>query len=142
MHTVYSNPEWQVCRLLAVPEDALNATPYLKRGWCFFESGVSIAGAQALLTLRDGEFIYNEPSPVPLPPVRFAEQVRRLHFTSARTDPDDVVQLYQRIFPKLAEKERLIVYAWSDAEVYSKCLMNRTPQLLPYQGSLVPRPPR
>ena len=32
MHVVYSNPEWVVYRLLTVPSDSLNATPYLKRG--------------------------------------------------------------------------------------------------------------
>jgi len=29
-----------------------------------------------------------------------------------------VIQLYDRIFPKLAAKEHLEVYAWADKEVY------------------------
>ena len=53
--------------------------------------------------------VLNEKSPVPLPPESFPEQVQSLHFTSKRTDTDVVIQLYARIFPKLAEHEHLTV---------------------------------
>jgi hypothetical protein len=118
MHVVYGHSKWLVYRLLTVPADSQNATPYLRRGWCFFESGVSIVGCNILLTILDGKDVTKtQKSPVPLSPARFAENVEALHFTSQRTDTDVVITLFDRIFPKLAEHEKLIFYAWEDDEV-------------------------
>jgi len=117
MHVIYTHPKWNVYRILTIPEHSLNGTAYLARGWCFFESGVSIVGARALVTICDGKRMDHEKSPVPLPPVQFAAEVKELHFTSKRTDVDTVIQLYSHIFPKLAEHDSLIVTAWEDREV-------------------------
>lgn len=65
MPWVYSNANWPVYRLLSVPEDSMNATPYLERGWCAFESGVSVIAANQLLTIQDGKKRFDAKSPVP-----------------------------------------------------------------------------
>lgn len=127
MHRIYSHKTWVVFRLLTIPDDALNDTPYHRRGWCFFESCVSGVAAFEVDSIRDGNVTSDEPSPVPVPPNKFADKTRTLEFTNGRTDADTVIQLYNRIFPKLAEKDRLKVWHWTDTEVNE--LLGSLPEL-------------
>ena len=104
MRVVYGHPKCTVWRPLTVPEDSLNALPYLRRGWCFFESGVSIVGSAACVTIEDGQRRNDAKSPVPFVPARFAKQVQDLHFTNKRTDAEVVISLYNHIFSKLSPR--------------------------------------
>lgn len=119
MHVVYGHSKWTVYRMITVPDSPLttNTTPYLARGWCFFESCVAAVGAAGLITIRNGTKDFREKSPVPLPPPLFEEHIQNLHFTSKRTDTRIVCQLYARIFPTLAKRDFLMVYAWGAEEV-------------------------
>merc|ERR1712216_1067852 len=117
MHVVFSCSKWAVYRLLTIPDSSTNITPYLARGWCFFESGVNNTGAERLVTITNGETLFNAKSPMPLMPIRFAGKMKSLRFTSACTDRAAVIELYSRIFLKLVQQDELLVYAWGDDEV-------------------------
>lgn len=113
---MYGHAKWTVFRLRGVPEDALNETPYDSRGWCFFETCVAALAAYEVATIGSEDF-EDDPEPVPRTPVQFDETVRKLHFTSPNADKDTVVQLYSRIFPRLAEHEEMKVQFWKDSNV-------------------------
>lgn len=49
MHVVYSHRKWEVNRILTMAVDSQNSTPNLGRGWCVFESGVSVVGGTETL---------------------------------------------------------------------------------------------
>merc|ERR1712137_869619 len=115
MHLVYSNIKWGVVRFVHVAENALNDTPYEKRGWCFFESMVATVGS-SVMTLQNGKPILASASPVPLVPQQFSERVRSMVFASPATDIDAVCSLYKKIFPVMAKTELLQVFAWGDEE--------------------------
>merc|ERR1712232_998247 len=56
--------------------------------------------------------------PVPTRPVDFADAVRAKQFTSPNTDKDIVVQLYEKIWPKISQKDTgLFGAGWGDDEV-------------------------
>merc|ERR1712048_1017335 len=98
------------------PSTSVNSTPYEKRGWCFFESSVSVAGAMMVLTVKDSDIANNEKSPVPVNPDRFDRLLRHKTFTSPNADMGLVSALYRRIFPRLAQHETLKAAAWGDDE--------------------------
>jgi hypothetical protein len=117
MHLVYGHHLWFVYRLLTPDGSHRNATLYLARGWCYFESGVATLGTNRLHTIMNGKRMRLLKSPVPLTPERFSQEVKNLHFTSTHTDVDVVCELYRRIFPELAADEDLRVCCWTDKEV-------------------------
>merc|ERR1712107_24715 len=119
MHHVYGHGNWVVIRLLNVPADSLNNVPYLARGWCFCESGVSVVGARQLWTFQDGDVMltWRSKLPIPLVPQQFNDAVHQLHFTSKMMDVKNICDLYGRIFPKLAEHDAMQFYAWEDDDV-------------------------
>lgn len=116
LHFVYGHPQWTVWRILTVPGDAANPTPYLRRGWCVFQTRVGSAGARQVNSLKDGRNMDHEKSPVPLAPHYFARELRRLHFQQD-VDRQELIELYARVFPRLAERESMSASAWTDAEV-------------------------
>jgi len=116
MHLVYSNPKWAVIRFLDIPHDALNNTPYEKRGWCFFESSVAL-GAGKVISIKNGSCIHGSTTPVPLDPDRFAARVKHKKFASPRADIGIVCSLYRRLFQDLAKIEDLAFTNWEDDDV-------------------------
>merc|ERR1712080_68235 len=116
MHVVYSNPKWRVYRLVTIPDGSVNNTAYIARGWCFFETGVASIGAKKIFTMENGDKNWGAKSPVPLTPIRFAAEVAKLHFTNGRTGADTVAELYNRIFPVLAQHQELNVRNWDDCD--------------------------
>lgn len=119
MHLVYGHGKWCVFRLLTVPDKAESSTPYLRRGWCFFETGVSSVAARAVQTIQNGKQIFDERSIVPMNPTRFAEELRKLEFrwTDEGGDRQMISQLYRAMWPHLAQATILVAYAWDDIDV-------------------------
>jgi hypothetical protein len=117
LHNVYGHPRWTVYRLLTVPESAQNPVPYLRRGWCVFQSAIAIVGSGLLETIQGGKSLTDAiASPVPLTPARFEMMSCDCHFTVG-TDRDILTSLYKRIFPKLAEHEKYEFFGWGDSQV-------------------------
>ena len=117
MHLIYANPYWCVLRILSIPADAVNQVPYMNRGWCVFETCMAGVGARQLLTVKDGKVLFAEPSPLPTTPTRFQEMVKDLRFPSQEADSKLVVQLFNRLFLRLAAHEELSFFAWDDHKV-------------------------
>jgi len=99
-----------------IPEDSLNTNPYMKRGWCFYETSVASVGAASFVSILDGSKRFDMKSPVPLPPSKFAAKIKELTFTNG-ADQDVVIQLYEKVFPKVAATGKLEVWAWQDEDV-------------------------
>jgi len=117
MDQIYTNPKWEVFRFVTVAEDAENGMPYMRRGWCVFESSSASVGAKSLQTIRDGVLVQNEPKMLPMTPSRFRDLVKTLHFTSKKADSQLVAELFEKVFPRLAAHERLSFVAWEDSQV-------------------------
>jgi len=114
MHLIYANPKWDVYRIITMPEDAVNKVPYTRRGWCVFESSTAGLGARVMQTIKDGELVFTEATPVPMTPTKFQDTVKELHFTSKKADSKMVLQLFKSIFPRLAAHEEMRFFTWGD----------------------------
>jgi len=113
--------------LLDVPGDAENAIPYQKRGWCVYETGVSSVGAEEVVSVKVGDEDLSTNTPVPFTPEIFCDEIQHLHFTNGRTDAEVVMDLFVRVFPRLAEHESIVANGWEDEDVHK--LMERLPFL-------------
>lgn len=116
MHRIYSNDKWCVFRMVAVPDDAENKTPYEERGWCLFETRVSFTGALVVHTFDGFKFGDDLVSPVPTKPDVFNGKIRTMKFTNG-ADADTVIELYQQIWPSIVSKSTpLEGFQWGDAQ--------------------------
>lgn len=113
MHKIYSCPKWCVYRIVTVPPDAENNTPYKERGWCVFETSMAVA-AKALVTVKDGIVVVTEPTPMPMTPSSFALTLKNLHFTSKNADSSVVLSLFGRMVPCV---EKIRFGSWGDEQL-------------------------
>merc|ERR1712232_1131711 len=119
MHLLYGNPRWRVYRLSYVPTDAANPVAYIDRGWCFFESTVASVGCSFLTVIEGAKDCQTTvPTPVPLLPHDFNEELDEKQFTQKGADLDMVKTWYAKIFPSLLLKDTdMIVYGWEEADL-------------------------
>lgn len=117
MHNVYGNPSIPVYLFVSVPAAAENNTPYHKRGWCMFESRVACTAALSVKTIDAGQFRTDIPSPVPMLPTRFRQELQQCAFANGKTDPFKVYTLYEHIWPRLRAIKSLHVVGWGDRQV-------------------------
>lgn len=116
MQAIYTNPAWLVYRLVDVPGDAENPTPYTERGWCLFETSVAAIGARRAGTVSDGKTSPAIKSPVPMTPETFASKLKTMRFASG-ADAPAVIRLYRVVWERVrTEKTEMTFQNWTDKE--------------------------
>jgi len=109
-----------VVRLLDVPTTAENATPYVERGWCFFESVICSNGGKYVISITDGKMQDVELLQIPLAPEEFNGMLDKKKFTSKKADTAKVKELYAKIWKNHAPMKLLSLCAkMSDAQVHA-----------------------
>uniref|UniRef100_A0A0G4H230 Uncharacterized protein n=1 Tax=Chromera velia CCMP2878 TaxID=1169474 RepID=A0A0G4H230_9ALVE len=111
MDLIYSSPHTHVIRSTAVPESASNPTPYIERGWCWFESAVTAFKPPA-------QVISDEADPdckgasltslrIPATPLDFSKTLNTKKFTNGKSDADGVKTLYKKFLHRSVQKLRV-----------------------------------
>lgn len=129
VHLLYVNPRWKVYRITTLPSLADNETPYAERGWCYFESKVSLGQCNEVVTIHNGvvrKASKTGKTAVPLTPDRFAQELKSKTFTSI-VDRDVVTELYRKAFEGIAATKELEANQWGDEE--AKELLAAIPEL-------------
>uniref|UniRef100_A0A0G4H701 Uncharacterized protein n=1 Tax=Chromera velia CCMP2878 TaxID=1169474 RepID=A0A0G4H701_9ALVE len=109
---IYSSPHTHVIRSMKVSESAPNATPYIERGWCWFESAVTALKplAQVLSDDTDGESPKKKNQSslcIPASPLAFDETIDTKKFTNG-ADADDVKAMYKNFLHRSVQKLRVL----------------------------------
>uniref|UniRef100_A0A0G4HJE4 Uncharacterized protein n=1 Tax=Chromera velia CCMP2878 TaxID=1169474 RepID=A0A0G4HJE4_9ALVE len=112
MDLIHSSPHTHVIRSTAVPETSANPTPYIERGWCWFESAVTAFKPPAQVLSDDT----NEHGPskksesslrIPATPLTFGKTLDTKKFTNGKADADGVKALYKTFLHRSVHKLRV-----------------------------------
>uniref|UniRef100_A0A0G4HY28 Uncharacterized protein n=1 Tax=Chromera velia CCMP2878 TaxID=1169474 RepID=A0A0G4HY28_9ALVE len=126
MDVIYSSSHTYVLRSTAVPKSAANATPYLDRGWCWFESAVTAFKPPGQVVTDNGAeeedgqrstALSHQVLRIPSTPLAFGHALDTKKFTNGKSDADPVKELYKGFLQRSVRK--LHVFAdgsWAPSE--------------------------
>lgn len=95
MQLLYTSEDNHVVVIPEVPEDAANGTPYITRGWCFFELCVSADYDRTVVSSQSVEALMTA-GKLPISPDQFQEDFRFKAFTN-NGDRELVVNMFCKL---------------------------------------------